>query len=104
MWNRLVENAHLSVCRNTLTNIKGQVVVVGAAVSFTGGSVGCGGGRHCYCHQCSSFCNTLSVLQNSNLAIFVCLNMRFGMLLQGRNVKWKPYLIIINEGEKMLSV
>ena len=63
-------------------------------------SVGCGGSSHCHCHHCSSFCNTLSLLQNSNLAHFVCLNMRFGMLLQERNVKWKLYLVFINKGEK----
>jgi hypothetical protein len=30
--------------------------------------------------------------------------MKFGMLLQGRNVKWKLYLVFINVGEKMLGV
>lgn len=77
------------------------VAVATGGGGHCGGSVGCAGGSQCHC---SSFCNTLSILQNSNLAVFICLNMRFGMLLQGRNVKWKLYLVFINEGEKMLSV
>ena len=54
-------------------------------------SGGCG--SHCHCHHCSSLCNT-SILQNSNLAVFIFLNMRFSLLLQGRNVQWKLYKCI----------
>jgi hypothetical protein len=80
------------------------VAVAAEAAVVTGDSVGCAHHSHCHCHHCSSFYNTLSALQNGNLAVFICLNMRFGMLLQGRNVKWKLYLVFINEGEKMLKV
>ena len=58
-----------------------------------GGNVGCGWGSHCHCHHCSSLCNT-SILQNSKLAVFIFLNMRFSLLLQGRNVQWKLYKCI----------
>lgn len=80
---------------------KGVAVAAEAAV-VTGGGVGCAHHSHCHCHHYSSFCNTLSALQNGNLAVFICLNMRFGMLLQGRNVKLKLFLVFINMGEKVL--
>jgi hypothetical protein len=70
---------------------------IGRIINCGGGSGSGGGwGWHWHCCHHSSFCVILSVLQNSNFAVFIYLNIRHSMLLWGRNVKCKLYKCMIN--------